>query len=66
MLPLAGTIGLLAATACVASLSSCSRTSWHWVYPSPVTLIIVSGVPDLGDSARVTTLTLVEARLPPG
>jgi hypothetical protein len=29
-------------------------------------LITEFGVPELGDSVRVTTLTLVEARLPPG
>jgi hypothetical protein len=65
-LPLAGTMGLPAATACVASRSSCSCTSRHWVYPPPVTLIVVPGVPELRDSARVTTSTLVEARPLPG
>jgi hypothetical protein len=36
------------------------------VNPPPVTLIVVPGVPELGDSARVTTSTLVEARSLPG
>jgi hypothetical protein len=31
-----------------------------------VTVIVVPGIPELGDSARVTTLTLVEARSLPG
>ena len=65
-LPLAGTMGPPAATAWVVSRSSCSCTSRHWVYPPPVTLTVVPGVPEPGDSTRVTTDTLVEARSLPG
>ena len=57
---------LPAGPAGVAPRSSCSCTSPHWANPLPVTLIVMPGVAETGDSASVTTDTFVEARLIPG